>query len=171
MARGAEHGGKRRLEIVGNRSQEGGSQAPRLDGALDPVHILDQMDPLDRQCALIDNASSSRRSSGVRSGPGLSLSMPTTPMAPRPVRMGRNSRLAPGSVSSRVPQGDCSAKPTSPRPSRPRPGCLPADNRPSPQSSRHPATARQRGPSASMPFDRRSPTEHRPMWRRRRASG
>ena len=36
-------------------------------------------------------------------GPGLSLSMPTMPMAPRPVRMGRNSRFAPGSVSEPRP--------------------------------------------------------------------
>ena len=49
------------------------------------------------------NASSSRRSSGVSSGPCLSLSMPTTPIAPRPVRIGRNRRLAPGSVSEPRP--------------------------------------------------------------------
>ena len=49
------------------------------------------------------SASSRRRSSGVSSGPGLSRSMPTTPIAPRPVRMGRNNRLAPGSVSEPRP--------------------------------------------------------------------
>ena len=48
-------------------------------------------------------ASSRRRSSGVSSGPGLSLSMPITPIAPRPVRIGRNRRLAPGSVSEPRP--------------------------------------------------------------------
>ncbi len=49
------------------------------------------------------SASSSRRSSGVSSGPGLSLSMPIMPIAPRPVRIGRNRRLAPGSVSEPRP--------------------------------------------------------------------
>ena len=51
------------------------------------------------------SASSRRRWSGVSSGPGLSLSMPTTPIAPRPVRIGRNRRLAPGSVSEPRPAG------------------------------------------------------------------
>ena len=49
------------------------------------------------------SASSSRRWSGVSRGPGLSLSIPMTPMAPRPVCIGRNSRLAPGSVSDPRP--------------------------------------------------------------------
>ena len=49
------------------------------------------------------SASSSRRSSGVSRGPGLSLSMPIMPIGPRPVRIGRNSRLAPGSVSEPRP--------------------------------------------------------------------
>ena len=49
------------------------------------------------------SASSRRRWSGVSRGPGLSLSMPTTPMAPRPVCIGRNSRLAPGRVSEPRP--------------------------------------------------------------------
>ena len=51
------------------------------------------------------SASSSRCWSGVSSGPGSSRSMPTTPTAPRPVRIGRNSRLAPGSVSAPRPAG------------------------------------------------------------------
>ena len=51
------------------------------------------------------SASSRRRWSGVSSGPVRSLSMPMTPIGPRPVRIGRNSRLAPGSVSEPRPAG------------------------------------------------------------------
>ena len=40
-----------------------------------------------------DSESSSRRWSGVSSGPGSSRSRPITPTTPRPVRIGRNSRL------------------------------------------------------------------------------
>ena len=42
------------------------------------------------------SASSRRRWSGVKSGPGSSLSMPTTPTAPRPVRIGRKRRVRAG---------------------------------------------------------------------------
>src|SRR5262249_25314209 len=39
------------------------------------------------------------------SGPGLSLSIPIIPIAPRPVCIGRNRRFAPGSVSEPRPAG------------------------------------------------------------------
>ena len=50
----AEHRGERRLEIVRDRGQQRRAQAIGLDGALDAVHVLDQMDALDRERALVD---------------------------------------------------------------------------------------------------------------------
>ncbi len=52
-----------------------------------------------------DRAFSRRCPSGVSSGPGSSRSMPNTPVGPRPVCMGRNSRLPPGRVSAPRPAG------------------------------------------------------------------
>ena len=51
------------------------------------------------------SASSSRRCSARTSGPAASLEMPRMPTAPRPVRIGRNSHLAPGSASESAPGG------------------------------------------------------------------
>src|SRR5258705_12635557 len=50
---GAEHRGQRRLEIVGDRSQERRAQTLRLHGALDAIHVLDQQHALDRKRALV----------------------------------------------------------------------------------------------------------------------
>ena len=50
---GAENRGQRRLEIVRDRGQQRRAQPVRLHGALDPVHVLDQQHPFDRQRALI----------------------------------------------------------------------------------------------------------------------
>ena len=53
-AGGAEDRRERRLEVVGDRGQERGAQPVGLDGALRPVHVLDEMDALDRERALVD---------------------------------------------------------------------------------------------------------------------
>ena len=50
-ARRAEDGGQRRLEIMRDRRQQRRAQPLGLGGALDPVHVLDQVDALDRQRA------------------------------------------------------------------------------------------------------------------------
>ena len=102
--------GKRRLEIVRDRGQQRRAQAVGLDRALDAVHVLDQMHPLDRQRALIDQrveqAALVRRQQ--RPGPVV-VDADRRRSAPRPVRIGRNSRLAPGSVSEPRPAaGRCS---------------------------------------------------------------
>ena len=47
-------GGERRLEIVRDRGQQGGTQPIRLDRAFRPVHILDQIHALDGERGLID---------------------------------------------------------------------------------------------------------------------
>ena len=52
-ARRAQHRGQRRLEVVRDRRQQRRAQAVRFHGALDPVHVLDQLHPFDRQRALI----------------------------------------------------------------------------------------------------------------------
>ena len=52
-AGGAEHGGERRLEIVGDRGEQRRAQSLGLGDALDPVHLLDQPHALDRERALI----------------------------------------------------------------------------------------------------------------------
>jgi len=115
------------------------SASARLNGALDAIHVLDQPHALDRQCALIDQRVEQRaRQRQQRSD--LSLSMPTTPIAPRPVRIGRNNRLAPGSVSAPRPAAGCCARPSS-RPQVAASSLSSADIRFSPRWSRLPATA------------------------------
>ena len=79
-AGGAEHRGERRLQIVRDRGQQRRAQPVGLDRALDPVHVLDQCTRSIASAPWSISASSSRRWSGVSSGPGLSLSMPTTPI-------------------------------------------------------------------------------------------
>ncbi len=53
-AGGAEDGGERRLEIVRDRGEQRGTQAVGLDGPLGALQVLDQMDALDRERALVD---------------------------------------------------------------------------------------------------------------------
>ena len=103
---GAEHRGERRLEIVRDRGQQRRAQPVRLHGALDAIHVLDQLHPLDRQRALVDQrieqpalVRRQQRSGSCR------RRCRSTPIGPRPVRIGRNSRLAPGSVSEPRPAG------------------------------------------------------------------
>ena len=50
---GAKHGGKRRLEVVRYRGQERGAQALGLGGALNALHILDQLHAFDGERPLI----------------------------------------------------------------------------------------------------------------------
>ena len=50
----SEHRRKRRLEVVRDRGEQRGAQPIGLDRALRPLHVLDQMDALDRQRALVD---------------------------------------------------------------------------------------------------------------------
>ena len=66
-------------------------------------HFLDQLHAFDGERALVAQRIQQPPLIGVSNGPGLSLSIPITPMAPRPVCMGRNRRLAPGSVSEPRP--------------------------------------------------------------------
>ena len=53
-AGGTEYRSQRRLEVVGDRGQQRGAQPVGLDGAPDPVHVLDEMDALDGERALVD---------------------------------------------------------------------------------------------------------------------
>ncbi len=66
-------------------------------------------------------ASRSRLSSGVRIGPVPSVSRPTTPSVPRPVRMGMNSRRAPGAYRRLVLPGGRCRRPSGQRRDRLRP--------------------------------------------------
>ena len=69
---GAEHGGQRRLQIMRDRGQQRAAQPVGFHRALDPVHVLDQQHPLDRERALIDQrvqqAALVRRQQAARSG-------------------------------------------------------------------------------------------------------
>ena len=53
-SRRAENGGKRRLQVVGDRCEQGRAQPVCLDAALGLVKILDKIHALDGQCRLID---------------------------------------------------------------------------------------------------------------------
>ena len=50
----AENRGERRLEVMGDRGQQRRAQAVGLGGALDAVHVLDQVNALDGERALVD---------------------------------------------------------------------------------------------------------------------
>ena len=70
-AGGAEDRGERRLEVVGNRGQQRGAQPVGLDGALRPVHVLDEMDALDGERALVDQRVEQPALVGREQGPRL----------------------------------------------------------------------------------------------------
>ena len=67
----SQHRGERRLEIVRDRGQQGGTQPIRLDRAFRPVHILDQVDPLDGERGLIDQGIEQTALIGGEQRPGL----------------------------------------------------------------------------------------------------
>ena len=52
-AGGPEHGGQRRLEVMGDGGEQRRAQSFGLGDALDPVHFLDQPHALDGERALI----------------------------------------------------------------------------------------------------------------------
>ena len=70
------------------------------------IDLLREMDALDRDRGLVEQGVQQTALVGCRSsGPGRSLSMPTTPTGPRLVFSGRNRRLPPGRVSAPRPAG------------------------------------------------------------------
>ena len=80
-AGGAEDGGERRLQVVGDRGEQRRAQPVGFG----MVRSARSMSSTRRTRSIASaawsiRASSSRRWSGVSSGPGLSLSMPTTPI-------------------------------------------------------------------------------------------
>ena len=50
----AKHRRERRFKIMRYRGEEGRAETLGLDGALDPRHVLDEMNALDRERALVD---------------------------------------------------------------------------------------------------------------------
>ena len=78
-------GEQRRAQPIGLGGELGAARCPRR-GA--PARSRAQPDPRVRQTA--------GAAPGVSSGPGLSLSIPTTPTAPRPVRMRQEQALGTG---------------------------------------------------------------------------
>ena len=111
------------------------------------VDVLGERDALDRERGLVGQRIEQPALVGREQRPGPSRSMPTTPTAPRPVRIGRNSRLRArqrvGAAPGRRGRAPSTSRPPRDRPRRARP---PADSR--------------RAPRRSSPSGSRSTTSH-----------
>jgi hypothetical protein len=70
---------------MGDRSEQRGAQTIRFGGSFRPIQVFNKTDSLDSKRRLIHQCIEPSSLIPVRSGPGLSPSMPTIPMAPRPV--------------------------------------------------------------------------------------
>ena len=93
---------ERGLEVVRDRGEQGGAQPLGLRRALARRRPRPRRRARSRRRPGRAGRRAGGAGSGVSSGPGLSLSMPTTPIAPRPVRMGRNRRWRRAACPSRV---------------------------------------------------------------------